>query len=162
MVADSRAKLLPWQAPFAVDAALNGVDCHVRTQTLRRESTMDSAFGIWLWLSAVSGLSSLFFILLPALTFALDWDNFLEDLATYWPRTIFRIWRSATLVSASILSLLNIPYWLSKQPMGWIDLPAINLIAHDQFGALLLSGSIAGSTFSILGLAVLLKREYVI
>lgn len=162
MVADSRAKLLPWQASFAARTALNGVDCHVRIQTLGRESTMDSAFGIWLWLSAVSGLSSLFFILLPALTFALDWDNFLEDLATYWPRTIFRIWRSATLVSASVLSLLNIPYWLSKQPMGWIDLPAINLIAHDQFGALLLSGSFGGVVVACAMTALLLRHEFVI
>ena len=48
MAADPRAKLLPWQASFAVDAALNGVDCHASIKSPLRESTMDSAFGIWL------------------------------------------------------------------------------------------------------------------
>ncbi|MBU3626673.1 hypothetical protein ICN48_10570 [Polynucleobacter sp. JS-Safj-400b-B2] len=124
---------------------------------------MDNFFVLWLYLSIPSAIIAVWAVLAySGYFFEVQSNRSLERIADHPFPTIIALLVISHFFSFFVLCLFNTPYWRSDSPYGWHDLSPVVIAMHDQFGSLLLSSSIAGAAFAILGLAVLLKREYVI
>ncbi|MBU3602325.1 hypothetical protein [Polynucleobacter sp. AM-25C3] len=124
---------------------------------------MDNFFVLWLWLSAVSGFGVLYTVLVYTQLIAeIRFADALYMLADSPVKTGALFATLSTIISLVSLLLSNIPYWVSEKPFGWHNLATRYVIVHDQFGTLLVGGSIGGAAIASLLLATLLKRQFVI